>query len=411
MKRGRLCNWGKYEASAAFTSVGPVFSSRQGGQVSEVGAKSNISESELAAWLAFAQIAATGGGLTARKILSLYEHLGSLDFAWKANRDQLRFVPGLSADLVEKLLVRRAEIDPASILESVRAEGISAYPLVDDRYPSLLKQIHDPPCVLYMRGRLTAGDMSHSAAVVGTRRPTAYGQRLAKEIAGTLAERGVTVVSGMAIGIDSFAHRAAIDAGGKTVAVLGCGPDVCYPSSNRPLYEMLVSGKHGAVLSEYFPGTKPDKWRFPARNRIIAGLAQAVIVVEASETSGSLITARMAFEQNREVFAVPGRVDSPMSRGTNQLIVRHTAQLMETIEDVFTTMRWASASSGGDLPTVVQLFGREKEVYDIITSEPVHFDMLVDRLGIPVPELSAALTMLELANLVERLPGEWYSRL
>lgn len=264
--------------------------------------------------------------------------------------------------------------------------------------------------VLYMRGQLKPEDAIHSVAVVGTRRPTSYGTRNAKEFGRVLAANGVTVVSGMAVGVDSLAHWGAIEGGGKTVAVLACGADVCYPSSNKPLYQAIVEAERGAVVSEFFPGTRPEGWRFPARNRIISGLSDAVVVIEAGHDSGSLITARLGFEQNRSIFAVPGRVDSPMSRGTNQLIAHHFAQLVLDAPDVLSHLHWISVDRGTEVTTIVELFGREKEIFELISPEPVHFDYLCEKSGMQPGELSATLTMLELAGIVTRHPGDWYSR-
>jgi DNA processing protein len=273
-----------------------------------------------------------------------------------------------------------------------------------------LREIHDPPVVIYMLGELEPEHLQHSAAVIGTRRPTTYGQRLAKEIAGGLAQNSVGVVSGMAIGIDSIAHWGAIDSGGKTVAVLACGVDVCYPSSNKPLYKKLVDGLHGAVISEFPPGIRPEEWRFPARNRIVSGLSDAVLVIEAGESSGALITASIAFEQSRTVFAMPGRVDSDKSKGCHMLIRAGKAHLCENHLDIMRTMDWVPAPPVRGVPTVVELYGRERDLYDLISAEPVHFDYLVEKSGMPAPELSATLTMLELAGVVTRHPGDWYSR-
>src|SRR3990167_3862605 len=176
-------------------------------------------DEELASWVAFGQLSGTGLGV--RKIVALYEHLGSLSFAWSAKRDQLRFVPGLSVDVIDKFVAKRSQINPEALLKTATDKGIRVIPYSHVEYPTLLREIHDPPCVLYVKGQLTADDLLHTIGVVGTRRPTNYGQRIAKEISKGLAQSGVTVVSGMAVGIDSFAHRAALEGGGKTVAVLG----------------------------------------------------------------------------------------------------------------------------------------------------------------------------------------------
>ncbi len=366
-------------------------------------------DEEQAHWLAFDQL--SGPGLGVQRVKLLYDRMLTLTAAWTASRDQLRSLGIINLDVIDAFIEKRKAIDPAALLEQVRKQNVQAYPLYHPLYPMRLREIHDPPIILYINGRLTPDDMLYAVGVVGTRRPSSYGQKFSKEISKNLAMAGATVVSGMAVGVDSLAHWGAIEGGGKTVAVLGCGPDVCYPSSNRPLFKALTSGEHGAVVSEFFPGTKPEPWRFPARNRIISGLSKGLAVIEAGETSGSLITAKLAFEQNREVFALPGRVDNPMSRGTNKLIGSHTAHVLTSHEDILNELRWASApSGGGQVPTMVELYGKEKDVFELISSEPVHFDHLIERSGLQTGELSATLTMLELAGMVERLPGDWYSR-
>jgi DNA processing protein len=264
--------------------------------------------------------------------------------------------------------------------------------------------------ILYVNGKLHPDYMRTTIAIVGTRRPSSYGQRYAKEIARHLARAGATIISGMAVGVDSLAHWGAIDGGGRTVAVLGCGADVCYPAGNRPLFKRLSEGDDGAVVSEFFPGTKPEPWRFPARNRIISGLSQAVLVVEAGQTSGSLITAKLAFEQSREVFALPGRIDNAMSAGTHQLIKENVAHIFISPDAMLKELGWASVPVGKAIPTVVELYGKEKDIHELISNEPIHFDHLIERSGMAAGELSATLTMLELAGVVERLTGDWYTR-
>ena len=216
----------------------------------------------------------------------------------------------------------------------------------------------------------------------------------------------------MAVGIDSIAHWSAIESNAKTIAVLGCGVDICYPSSNKALYNRLAQQGSGAVISEFYPGTKPEKWMFPARNRIVSGLSQALIVIEAGAESGALITAKMAFEQNRLTFALPGRIDNEMSRGTHKLIAELQAKILTDWKDVLKDLNWVPKTSQGtsEVPTIIELFGREKDIYDLLSREPVHFDLLAQQTGMGAGELSATLTMLELAGLVTRHPADWFSR-
>lgn len=363
---------------------------------------------EMRYWLGFDQM--TGIGLGARRTRRLFEHFLSAEAAWNASASELKALQWIKPESIERFIEKRPHVDFDELEEILEQKQVTALPFYHPLYPSRLREISDPPLVLYMKGQLTPKELDHSIAIVGTRRPSAYGNRLAKDFSRGLAESGATVVSGMAVGIDSLCHWGAIEGGGRTVAVLACGPDLCYPTSNRPLYNGLVDGTHGAVISEFFPGIKPEPWRFPARNRIISGLSKGVIVIEAGATSGSLITADIGFEQSREIFAVPGRIDAPMSMGCNKLIAANKAQLVTSYIDVLNHLCWVSVPALREVPSMVELFGREKEVFDLVTTEPIHFDVLTQRLEMSAGELSATLTMLELAGIVERLPGDWYSR-
>jgi DNA processing protein len=362
---------------------------------------------ELAYWLAFNMLSGTGLGF--RKIKLLHDHFDGLQRAWQAPIKELNILPWLNNSIIERFIEQKKAIEPLVLLDKLENSGISAFSYFHEQYPNALRQINDPPLILFTKGDFSACDFNHSVGIVGTRKPSAYGQKLAKSIAAEFAQTGTLVVSGMAFGVDSLAHWGAISAKGKTVAVLGCGVDICYPGTNKPLYKAIVEGG-GAVVSEYFPGTRPKSWHFPARNRIISGLTPALAVIEAGLESGALITAKLAFEQNREVFAIPGRIDSATSIGTNYLIAKNTAQLFRNAGDIMEEMNWVSKNSEPGTATVVTLQGREMEIYELMSAEPVHFDYLIEKTGMNTGELSAILTMLELAGVVSRLPGDWYSR-
>jgi len=368
-----------------------------------------IPEEELAHWLAFSHM--SGPGIGYRKISSLLDRFENISELWNASISHLRSLHLLSDQNIEKFVKARSEIDPLELLAQVKKSHTLALHLLHPLYPARLRHIADPPLVLYVKGHLDPQLIFHSIAVVGTRRPTNYGQRIAKSISRDLAQAGALIVSGMAVGIDSLAHWGAIEGEGKTIAVLGCGVDICYPSSNKPLYRAILEDGLGALVSEYLPGTKPQTWHFPARNRIISGISDGVLVVEAGESSGSLITAHMAFEQSREVYAIPGRIDAPMSIGTNKLISSMKAHLVTSAADILHEKGWLKTKpAGAEAPAIVQLYGRELEVYGLISLEPVHFDYLAEKTGMNSGELSATLTMLELSGVVSRLPGDWYAR-
>lgn len=275
----------------------------------------------------------------------------------------------------------------------------------DPGFPPALERIFDPPTVLYVRGMLIPQD-AVAVAVVGTRRPTEYGMIVAARLAAGLAACGVTVVSGLARGIDGAAHQGALDAGGRTIAVLGCGPDLVYPPEHRRLMDGIIG--HGAVVSEFPPGTPPRKPQFPQRNRIISGLSLGVVVVEGDDTSGALITADAALEQGREVFAVPGRITDRASRAPNGLLAQG-AKLVARVEDVLEELalpipphRPAAAPPA--------LVGDEAAVFAVLRDEPQHLDRLAMRCTMPVARVSRALVVLECRGLITALPGARYIR-
>ncbi len=366
-------------------------------------------DEEVACWLAFDQM--TGIGLGRARAMKMFEYFGGLKNAWKAKTGEIATSNMIRDDVAKAFVEARDKIDPESLLSVCKKAKVDPYPFAHPLYPQMLRGIDDPPLILYVKGNLHPDFFNYSIALVGTRKPSSYGRCIAKEMANGLARHGVTVVSGMAIGIDSLSHWGALEGGGRTIGVLACGPDICYPTSNRPLYDKIVYGNHGAIVSEFFPGTKAEPWRFPARNRIISGLSRGVCVIEAGLESGALITAEIAFSQGHIPFAVPGRVDNPMSAGTNELIRRSKASLVRNVGDIMAELNWQSALNGEDeVPTIVQLFGKENEIFELISREPVHFDHLCYKSGMAPGELSATLTMLELAGIVARHPGDWYVR-
>ena len=268
-------------------------------------------------------------GIGAVRFRSLLDAFGDAKKAWQASPDELRG-SGLSAKLIENLVKVRNNDSLDMICENIRNMGISVLTWKDDDYPVRLREVPQSPPVLYVRGEIKAVD-DWAVAIVGTRRVTAYGRQVTAKIAASLAQAGVTVVSGLARGVDGVAHKAVLDAGGRTIAVLGCGLDRMYPPEHRKLAEQIT--KSGALISDYAPGTPPEASNFPPRNRIISGLSKATVVVEAGQRSGALITAQFAVDQGREVFAVPGNILSPQSRGPNRLIQDGARILTETSGD------------------------------------------------------------------------------
>jgi DNA processing protein len=321
-------------------------------------------------------------------------------------------LPGLT----EKLGVVRQGRAFAREIERLQAPEISLTTLEEADYPETLRWIPEPPPVLYIWGTLRHED-SLAVAVVGSRKPSPYGQLAAQRLSTELAHYGFTVVSGLARGVDSLAHHGALQAGGRTIAVLGSGINVVYPPEHRRLYEAI---RHqGAVVSEFPFDTKPDRWNFPRRNRIISGLALGTLVVEASDQSGSLHTARHALEQGREVFAVPGRIDAPSSRGTNNLIKRG-AKLVEGIDDILDELpaavrlamrRRDTAPGPTDTPPMpMDLTPDEVRVLGLVPSEEAHIEAIIYASQLPAQAVASILLTLELRGLVRQFPGTFFAR-
>jgi DNA processing protein len=279
-----------------------------------------------------------------------------------------------------------------------------------ERYPPHLAEIADPPCALYLRGTLEPADRC-AVAVVGTRRASSYGRDVAALLSRDLARAGVTVVSGLALGIDGSAHRGALSAVGRTVAVLGCGVDVAYPASHAALAAEII--ERGALLSEYPMGSGPEPWRFPARNRIVSGLSLGTVVVEGTEKSGAMITADFAAEQNRDVFAVPGDIRSPRSEGPHRLI-QEGAKLVRCAQDIMTELGIVSSPADGAVQLALDgmdLSDEEARVLETLSLQPSLVDETIAESRLTVPQVSAALLTLELKGLIRKLPGNAFVRL
>lgn len=351
-------------------------------------------------WLGFHLV--TGIGPT--RLRRLLAHFGGdVERAWRAPVGALA-AAGLEPRLIERLVTARAELDLAVVLEQVADCGAHLLTWDDVGYPPALLRIDWPPPVLFVRGELTEAD-ERAIAIVGTRRPSLYGRDVAAQFARELAARGFTVVSGLARGIDAAAHRAALEAGGRTIGVLGCGIDSTYPPEHRDLAAAIADA--GAVLSDYAPGVPPDAANFPPRNRIISGLALGVIVVEAAEESGALITTRFANDQGREVFAVPGQIHAKGSRGPHRLI-QQGAKLVIDIDDVLAELRFETASPAALQPTLL-LDPNEARVLEALADGPLLPDALAQRLDLSPSQLSAQLTLLELRGLARLEGGRVYA--
>jgi DNA processing protein len=342
-------------------------------------------------------------GIGAVRFQAILNFFGDPQIAWGAPSEALREA-GLSDKIIENVIELRSSIDLDKIWEQIDAQGISVIIQTDEEYPRRLREIEQSPPVIYMLGDLTAED-EWSVAVVGTRRVTAYGRQVAEEVAGTLARNGITVVSGLARGVDSISHQAALDAGGRTVAVLGSGLDRIYPPENRRLAEAITA--NGALISDYAPGTPPEASNFPPRNRLISGLSLAVVIVEAGQTSGALITAGFAADQGREVFAVPGNITSPGSKGTNRLI-RDGAQPLLNPEQVLEALELTMVAEQRTARVVLPADAVEAQLFEVLGREPLHIDEIRTKTEIPMEKVTATLALMELKGMVRQVGGMQY---
>jgi DNA processing protein len=353
----------------------------------------------------------------------LIKHFSTIDYVLGASVSELSKVDGIGFKTAERIAITRDRFNTSAELDLADKLGVWLINLADERYPSLLKRIYDPPPVLYIKGSLTASD-NLAISIVGSRRCSLYGQEQSSRFAHFLSSAGFTICSGMARGIDTAAHQGALSAGGRTIAVQGCGLANIFPPENKKLFELISNC--GACISELPLQYEPLAENFPPRNRIIAGLSLGTIVVEAAPNSGALITAAAALENNREVMAVPGKIDSPLSRGAHQLI-KQGAKLVESVEDVMEALGYigerlqshvtaaaAEASERIEKPlfdvSQLNLSVDEKTIYDCLSKEPLHIEQIIAGTNLTPGGINAGLISLRLKGLIKQLPGSLFLR-
>jgi DNA processing protein len=363
-------------------------------------------------WIALKSIAGIGNVT----FPALVDKFGSLPAIFDASVTELKQTPGISKDIAASIANFKGWDKVKEELEVVNKNKVKIITYQDDLYPQKLLNIYDRPPYIYVLGTLDKEDIN--IAIVGSRAASSYGKYTTERLSRELAMKGVTVVSGMARGIDSAAHRGALSAHGRTIAILGSGLDVIYPPENKKLFHDII--ENGAVISEYPPGTPPRSSNFPARNRIISGMSYGVVIVEAGEKSGSLITARLALEQGREVFAVPGSIDAAGSRGTNKLI-KQGAKLIENTDDILEEIlpqidRTNVLKPVGACPSeevsdenVESLSVLEQKIIGFITKKRLHIDDLISSTGLSSGDILSALTTLELKGFIQQHPGKFFS--
>ncbi len=355
-------------------------------------------------WLALTKIE----GLGPIKMIRLLKKFNKPQCIWKAKEKELRQVKGIG-NLAQKIVNQRKKIDIEQIIDKIEKCNIEYIILTDERYPEMLKEIYDPPPVLFYKGDIS--QVNPALAIVGSRKSTSYGREIAKKLSYQLAQRGITVVSGMARGIDSCGHFGALQAEGQTVAVMGAGLDYIYPPENRDLFYEIAD--RGLVVSEFPPGVKPAAGNFPRRNRIISGLCLGVVVIEASASSGSLITANLALEQGREVFAVPGNIDRNGSKGTNNLIkkgAKMVTDINDITEELFLYNEIKENNSKKNKNNYPQLSEKEKILLKVLKNEgKLHINKIIEESGMKAGKANTLLLKMELKGIVSREAGKKYS--
>lgn len=341
-------------------------------------------------------------GIGAVRFRQLLNYFGDAKTAWHAPERELRAC--VSEKITQNLIQLRNGVDLSLIATQLARFNVTVLTWDDPQYPRRLQEIDQPPPILYVRGTVTEAD-EWAVAIVGTRRVTTYGKQVAEQLATALAQNGVTVVSGLARGVDSVAHQTALKAGGRTIAVLGSGVDNLYPPENRKLAEDIMQS--GAVVSDYALGAQPEAANFPPRNRIISGLAIATVVVEASRQSGALITAEFAAEQGREVFSVPGSIFAPQSQGTNRLIQQGARPLLHP-QEVLEALDLGRAAQHREARAVLPANALEAKILTLIRNEALHVDEISVQAELPIKEITATLTMMELKGMVRQMGGMQY---
>jgi DNA processing protein len=354
---------------------------------------------DLCYWIGFNRVM----GIGPAKLRALLDHFGDLETAWRANSSDLREA-GLDRRALEYLLAARSAMDLNAEVARVKRLGARALTWNDADYPPQLKSIAASPPLLYVKGAFTPADQ-WAIAVVGTRRATAYGREVTRSLVGDLARSSVTIVSGLARGIDATAHQAALDAGGRTIAVLGHGIDFIYPPEHRKLAEQIA--EHGALVTDYPVGTPPEGSNFPPRNRIISGLSLGVLVVEGASPSGARITADFAMEQGHDVFAVPGNILNRSSELPNTLIQEGAIPVLRA-SDILEPLNLTMVTQHAEAREVIPADATEAELLELLSAEPVHIDDLQRETGLPIAQVSSTLALMELKGMVRQVGGMNY---
>lgn len=345
--------------------------------------------------------------VNSKTIDDIESYLGNLELIWEVDINEIKHKCKFSNDTANDIINHKNNKYIELLFDKLSKGNIKTISIKDKDYPTRLKNIYSPPKILYFKGDILEKD-NLSIAIVGSRKATNYGKLVSEKFAKELSNLGITIISGMAIGIDSYAHKGALNNNGRSIAVLGCGVDIIYPKKNMNLYNELIN--NGAVISEYPIGMQPFPYNFPKRNRIISGLSLGVVVIEAKDKSGSLITTEHALEQGKDVFAVPGNINSIYSYGTNKLIkegCKPVTDINDILEEVleFKTMKYDNYKEKIDYSI---LSDKEEKIVRLVSERPTHFDIISLKTNLSVTELSSILTILEMKKIIKQLPGKLF---
>lgn len=356
-------------------------------------------------WLGFSSIESIDSAF----ILRLYNYFGDIESAYNAPEQEFKNIDGLSIKKAENFIKARKELDLDKIIEQVEKRGVKFLTFEDENYPQMLKEIYNPPAVLYYKGELSRINFNKTLAVVGSRKASNYAKDALKLILSGLKNTDITIISGLAFGIDTTAHNLAIENGLKTIGVIASGFDYTYPASNKELYEKIEK-EHGVIFTEYFPTFEPLKYRFPQRNRIVSGLSYGTIVAEASLKSGALITANLTLEQGRELMCIPGMITNPNTQGIYRLI-KNGASLVTCTDDILNTLNWeVQKQTTLDFASTQDLSEDENKILSFLELEEKNFDELQALSNMDIETLLTNLTLLELKGIIRKVDGDRYKR-
>ncbi len=346
-------------------------------------------------------------GVTIKVTEKLENYYGSLGNVWLSSNNEINNIRTIPEKVRNEIINKKNKTYFDNMMENIERNHVKTITILDKDFPKKLKNIYSCPKVLYVRGDMLKSQ-EHLIGIVGSRKATAYGKHITQKLANELSDFGITLVSGMAKGVDTEAHLAYVKKNKRNIAVLGCGVDVVYPKSNRYIYEKII--ENGSVISEFPLGTPPLRYNFPQRNRIISGLSSGVLVIEANERSGSLITAHQAAEQGKDVFAVPGNINSIYSRGTN-LLIKDGAKIVLGVEDIIEEIREFKDLKNRETKIKIDYSKLSKDEVEIISciEEPIHTDLICLKTGMPISSVNSILTILEMKGIVRKLPNQLFT--